>query len=36
MLHVVSILGVAFSVTGALLTGVVKLVKTIKKKDKDS
>ena len=36
LIYVLSVLGVAFSVIGALLTGIVKLIKTIKKKDKDS
>lgn len=33
MVFVLSVLGVCFSITGALLTGVVALIKTIKKKD---
>ena len=32
-MYIVGVLGVAFSVLGALLTGIVKLVKTIGKKD---
>lgn len=35
-LYVLSVLGVTFSVVGGLLTGIVKVVKTIKKKEKDS
>ena len=32
-MYIVGVLGVAFSVLGALLTGIVNLVKTIGKKD---
>ena len=36
MVYVLSILGVCFSIIGALLTGIVSLIKTVNKKGNGS